>query len=142
MKQQIIIASDHAGYKLKEFLKANLTNFNLIDLGTNSEESVDYPDYGKMLAEKVAENHSNLGILICGSGIGISIAANRNPKIRAALCHNVESAKLSRQHNNANVISLGARFLNEDEALEMVTTFLDTGFEGGRHQNRVEKLAC
>lgn len=141
---KISIASDHAGFKLKEFLIRSLKNKKdeVLDLGTDSENSVDYPDFGKKLAEHIAENRSNLGILICGSGVGISIAANRNPKVRAALCWNNEVAKLARQHNDANVICLGARFVSEEQALEMVNTFLSTAFEGGRHTKRVEKLSC
>jgi ribose 5-phosphate isomerase B len=133
---KIIIASDHAGFELKEFLKKH---FECIDLGTNSLESVDYPDFGKKAAAEVAKGDS-VGIIICGSGIGISIAANRNPKARAALCLTAEMAKLARQHNDANILALGARLTTPEEALEIVKTFLATPFEGGRHQKRVEKL--
>ncbi len=140
---RISIASDHAGFKLKDFLKSELAQkYDIIDLGTNDSESVDYPDFGKKLAEHIANKKSDFGILICGSGIGISIAANRNPKVRAALCWNNEVSKLARQHNDANVICLGARFVTEQQALEMVNTFLSTAFEGGRHTKRVEKLSC
>ncbi len=110
------------------------------DLGTNSEESVDYPDFGYKLSEVIAEGNCKFGIAICGSGIGISIAVNRNKKIRAALCHNQEMAKLARQHNNANVLVLGSRFISDESAKDCVNVFLNTDFEGGRHQRRVEKL--
>jgi ribose 5-phosphate isomerase B len=142
MSKILAIASDHAGFLLKEVLKMEAENmgFEVIDLGTNSTESVDYPDYGYKLAEAVASGKSQFGVAICGSGIGISIAANRNPKVRAALCHNAELAGLARQHNDANVLALGARFIEEDEAREALKVFLSTDFEGGRHQVRVDKL--
>ena len=133
---KIYIASDHAGYELKEFLK---TKFECIDLGTNSTDSVDYPNFGKKAADEVAKGDS-VGIIICGSGIGISIAANRNPKIRAALCLTSEMAKLSRQHNDANILALGARLTKPEEAVNIVQAFLETPFEGGRHQKRVDML--
>ena len=142
MAVKISIASDHAGFELKEYIKQNLTNVEFVDLGTHSSESVDYPDFGHKLAENIANKHTKLGILICGSGVGISIAANRNPSVRAALCHNKEIAKLSRQHNDANVLALGARFLENAEATRICQTFLETAFEGGRHTDRVAKLAC
>jgi len=121
-------------------MDAENLGFEVLDLGTNSTDSVDYPDYGHKLAETVASGKAKVGVAICGSGIGISIAANRNPKIRAALCQNTECAKLARQHNNANVLALGARMISEDEARECLKTFLNTEFEGGRHQNRIDKL--
>lgn len=136
MSKKIFIASDHAGFELKEFLKKH---FDCIDLGTNSADSVDYPDFGKKAATEVAQGNC-VGIIICGSGIGISIAANRNPKVRAALCINAEMAKLARQHNDANILALGARLTNQEDALEITKTFLETEFEGGRHQKRVDKL--
>jgi ribose 5-phosphate isomerase B len=141
--KKILIATDHAGFKLKEELKNYLSkNYEVVDLGTNSEESVDYPDFGKALAKAIEEKKAEQGILICGSGIGISIAANRNPAVRAALVYNEEAAKLARQHNNANVIALGARFIDTQTAIKLVDTFLTTSFEGGRHENRVKKLSC
>jgi len=140
--KNIFIASDHAGYSLKEKIKKHLAGRNVIDLGTDSEESVDYPDLGKKLAEEISKDTADTGILICGSGIGISIAANRNLNVRAALVYNPEIAKLARQHNNANVICLGARFIDEKLAKECVDIFLSTAFEGGRHENRVKKLSC
>ena len=141
--KKILIASDHAGFKLKEDLKSHLSkNFEVIDLGTNSEDSVDYPDFGTALAKAIEDKKAETGVLICGSGIGISIAANRNPAVRAALVNNEDLAKLSRQHNDANVICLGARFTDSVTAKKLVDIFLNTGFEGGRHENRVKKLSC
>lgn len=139
----IAIGSDHAGIFLKEKItKAlELHGHKILDVGTYSGDSVDYPDFGYKVSEKVAEKQANCGIVICGSGIGISIAANRNPKIRAALCNNVELAKLSRQHNDANILALGARFIDEETAINCANTFLETEFEGGRHQARIDKLS-
>ncbi|MDB2414418.1 ribose 5-phosphate isomerase B [Rickettsiales bacterium] len=142
MIKTIAIASDHAGYLLKEKLKVFLKaeGYECQDLGTDSEESVDYPDFAKKVGDVVAKKQADCGVLICGSGIGISIAANRNPKIRAALCHNAEIAKLSRQHNDANILVLGSRIVDEKTAIECLKTFIDTDFEAGRHIKRVEKL--
>lgn len=138
---KIAIASDHAGFELKQAVVAYLDGkADILDLGTNSLESVDYPDFGFAMGNAIAEGKVSLGILICGSGIGISIAANRNPKVRAALCTSAEMAKLSRQHNNANVLALGARIIDTKTALECVDAFLNTPFEGGRHDKRVQKL--
>lgn len=139
---KIVIASDHAGFALKETLKKELValGHEPLDLGTSSSESVDYPDFGFKAAEGVASGAAALGVIICGSGIGISIAANRNPKIRAALCHNEESARLARQHNDANMLALGARLTPEKEAKAILRAFLETPFEGGRHAGRVAKL--
>jgi ribose 5-phosphate isomerase B len=138
----IAIASDHAGFELKnrvaEFLKSG--GYQVLDLGTHSAESVDYPDYGFAMAEAIAEDKAQYGIAICGSGVGIDIAVNRNPKARSALCHDVTSARLARAHNDANVLSLGARLIGIETALECVKTFLNTPFEGGRHAKRVKKL--
>lgn len=131
----IFIASDHAGFRLKEFLKKS---FRLIDLGTDTEDSCDYPIFAKKLAEKI--NEENRGILICGTGIGMSIAANRFSHIRAALCTNEAMAELARQHNDANVLVLGARIIFEDTALKCVEKFLSTDFEGGRHQRRISLI--
>lgn len=139
--KRIFIASDHAGFILKEFLVKKLERFQIIDLGCESaSESVDYPDFAQKLSREVKED-SDYGILICGSGIGISIAANRFNHIRAALCNDETSAKLARAHNNANVICLGARFIEPENALATITAFLNTEFEDGRHGRRVEKLS-
>jgi ribose 5-phosphate isomerase B len=140
----IAIASDHAGYELKSFLILELEElgFKLIDLGTNdAEKKVDYPDFAKKLAKNIITKKSDFGILICGSGIGISIAANRFKEIRAALCSDVKSAKLAKNHNDANVICLGARSLKNQLALKIVSAFLEANFDGGRHQKRVAKLS-
>ena len=141
--KKILIASDHAGFVLKQFLIAELAalGFKAVDLGCNSaEKSVDYPDYAQKLCKKITEKE--LGILICGSGVGISIAANRCKNIRAALCHNAAIAKLARAHNDANVLCLGARIISEKIALATVKAFLKTDFEEGRHDRRVAKLSA
>ncbi len=138
----IAIAADHAGFELKsrlvEYLKSE--GYEVLDLGTHSTERVDYPDYGHAIAEAIAAGKAGCGIAICGSGIGISIAANRNPMIRAALCHDVTSARLARAHNDANVLAMGARLTGPAVALECIDVFLKTPFEGGRHADRVKKL--
>lgn len=142
--KKIFIASDHAGYELKSKIATFLKDKNLqiIDLGTDSShKSVDYPDFAKKLTNELYQDLSAVGILICGSGIGISIAANREKHIRASLCVNEEIARLSRIHNDANVLCLGARFTEESEAFKIVNTFLDTEFEKGRHIIRVQKLS-
>ncbi len=138
----IALAADHGGYALKNFLKESLEKdgFKILDLGTNGPESVDYPDFGYALAEALKTGKATLGVAACGSGIGISIALNRSPEIRAALCHDVTTARLSRQHNDANVLVMGERMIGREVALDALKTFLNTGFEGGRHQRRVEKL--
>ncbi|NVJ69269.1 MAG: ribose 5-phosphate isomerase B [Alphaproteobacteria bacterium] len=142
--ETIAIACDHAGFELKETLKAELSNrgFDVLDLGTNGPESVDYPDFGAAMGEEIADGRAKRGVLICGSGIGISIAANRNPAVRAALCQSGLMAKLSRQHNDANVLALGARLIGVETALDCLDAFLTTDFEGGRHQRRVDKLGA
>jgi ribose 5-phosphate isomerase B len=142
MLPTIAIAADHAGFALKAKILADLRGkgYAVTDLGTHSEDRVDYPDYGFKLAETIAAGQARFGIGICGSGIGISIALNRNAAIRAALCHDVNTATLARQHNDANVLALGGRILSEDTALACVDAFLKTEFEGGRHATRVEKL--
>lgn len=142
MKQTVAIANDHAGLALKNVLlkQIDACGFSTLDLGTNSTESVDYPDYGHAVANAVSDGRAQLGIAICGSGIGISIAANRHAGIRAALCSSGLAAELSRQHNDANVLCLGARLIGEAEATECVRRFLTTAFEGGRHTARVQKL--
>lgn len=137
---KVAIAADHGGFELKEALKKQLTGVTLTDLGTHSTDSVDYPDFGADLAHKVAAGEFDRGILICGSGIGISIAANKVKGIRAALCHNVYTAEMARRHNDANVIAMGGRVVDENTAVEMTRVFLNTEFEGGRHARRVEKL--
>ncbi len=142
VKEKIAIASDHAGFQLKEQIKLNLeeNGYGVLDLGTNSEEAVDYPDYGKALAQNILKGNVKKGIALCGTGIGISIAANRFTGIRAALCSNKEMAVQARKHNNANIIALGARSIDLQCANKCVDAFLNTEFEGERHINRVEKL--
>lgn len=139
----IAVASDHAGFDLKELLKRDLqqAGHDVLDLGTNSAESVDYPDFGKAMAEAIGSGKVGRGVLVCGTGIGISIAANRNPKVRAALVHDVTSARLSREHNDANVVAFGARLIGIEAAREALKVFLATPFEGGRHAGRVAKLS-
>lgn len=139
----IAIASDHGGFALKTALRESLEKdgFKVLDLGTHNADSVDYPDFGYALAEAIKDGRASRGVGICGSGIGISIALNRYPEVRAALCHDVTSARLSRVHNDANVLVLGERLIGREVALECLGTFLNTAFEGGRHQRRVEKLS-
>ncbi len=141
LNYNIYLASDHAGVELKEQLMHTLSaeGVSAHDLGPTTTNSVDYPDYAHRLCHAITDE-KDFGILICGSGIGMSIAANRHPHIRAALCKTVEDAALSRQHNNANVLCLGARVTNETVALQIVKAFLNTKFEGGRHQQRVGKI--
>tara|TARA_Y100000590_G_scaffold464382_1_gene633682 strand:- start:180 stop:623 length:444 start_codon:yes stop_codon:yes gene_type:complete len=140
--KKIVLASDHAGFKLKENIKFYLRKKmnKVIDLGTNSTDSVDYPDYAHLLSKKMKKNNNLFGILVCGTGIGMDITANRHKNIRAALCYNVKSAKLSREHNNANVITLGARLTKKKVALKCVNVFLNTDFKGGRHLKRIKKI--
>ena len=142
IQKTIVLASDHAGYDLKENIKIYLesNNFNIKDLGPFNEDSVDYPDYGNMLGKFILENKNSIGIAICGSGIGISIALNRMLGIRAALCSNEEIAKLSRNHNDANVLVLAGRFMNLKKSSSIIDIFLKESFEGGRHERRVNKL--
>jgi ribose 5-phosphate isomerase B len=141
-KPRIVIGSDHAGFSVKETIRKYLESagYAVDDQGTSSEESVDYPDYGKVVGERVASKHADLGIAVCGSGIGISIAANKVPGIRAALAHDVMTARLAREHNDANVLALGGRVVTGDMAVEMVRTFLTTAYLGGRHQRRLDKI--
>lgn len=139
MTKKIAIACDHGGVTLKSYLKDNI-DADWLDLGTDGADSVDYPDYGYKLAEAVADGRAEFGIAICGSGIGISIACNRHPKIRAALCGDVTMAHLAREHNDANILCLGARLSGELLAKEIVETFLKASFEGDRHERRVNKL--
>jgi ribose 5-phosphate isomerase B len=139
--QPIILGSDHAGFKLKEFVKKFLIKKRkkVLDIGTNNTSSVDYPDFAHILAKKI-KNKKQFGILICGSGTGMSIAANRHKNIRAALCYNIKSSKLSRKHNNANVITLGARLTKKNDALKCIKVFLETSFDEGRHKKRIKKI--
>lgn len=138
----IILASDHAGFLLKEDIKKffKKENITTIDVGCYSMEPVDYPDFAKSANQKVLENDNNVGIYICGTGIGMDICANRNPKIRAALCPNPTYARLARSHNNANVLVLGGRFARKRKAIKIIKEFLTTQFDGGRHQKRIKKL--
>ena len=140
MNEMIFIASDHAGFDLKKQI-LNTIKEKLIDLGTYSEESVDYPDYAKKLVSKINSNENSKGILICGSGIGMSIAANRDRNIRAGIAFEPEIAKLMREHNDANVLVLPGRFMDIQDVLKCIENFLTTNFAGGRHQNRVKKLS-
>lgn len=139
----IIMASDHRGYMLKEQLKTffNEENIITIDVGTYSKEPVDYPDFAKLGIEKVLEDKNNVGIFICGSGIGMSMAANRNPKIRAALCLSPNMAMLARKDNDANVLCLPALFVKRRKAINIIKVFLTTSFEGGRHARRIKKIS-
>ena len=138
----IFISSDHAGFKLKEVIKNYLKNkkIKFHDLGPNDDSRVDYPDYAHKVARKVKLNKSNVGILVCGSGTGMNIAANKHKNIRAAQCFNLKSTKLSRLHNDANIITLGSRLITKKNALKFISVFLNTKFDGGRHLKRVRKI--
>ena len=140
--KKIFISSDHAGFKLKETIKVYLRNkkIKFEDLGPKDISSVDYPDYAHKVARKVKLNKSNYGILVCGSGTGMNIAANKHKNIRAAQCFNLKSTKLSRLHNDANIITLGSRIITKKNALKFVSIFLYTKFNGGRHLRRVKKI--
>ena len=140
--KKLFISSDHAGYKLKEEIKKKFRNkYSFHDLGTdNSKDSVNYPDYAHNLCRKVAKNSKNIGILVCGSGMGMSMAANRHKKIRAAVCYSTKNTKLSRLHNNANIITLGSRLTKKNTAFKCIEIFMNTIFEGGRHVKRVKKI--
>ena len=140
--KKIFLSSDHAGYKLKELIKLHLDKkkINYTDLGPFNSERVDYPDYAHKVAKKVKTDKKHIGILVCGSGMGMNIAANRHKNIRAAQCYNSKSTKLSRLHNNANIITLGSRLLTKKTALNCVSVFLNTKFEGGRHAKRIKKI--
>ncbi len=140
--RKIFISSDHAGFKLKEAIKVYLSKKKLAfqDLGPHNDDRVDYPDYAHKVARKVKISKNNIGILVCGSGMGMNIVANRHKNIRAAQCFNLKSTKLSRLHNDANIITLGSRLLNKKLALNCVNTFLNTKFEGGRHSKRIKKI--
>ena len=140
--KKIFIASDHAGFKLKEsiILYLNKKKIDYRDLGPSNDDRVDYPDYAHKVAKKVKTNNKHFGILVCGSGMGMSITANKNKNIRASLCYSIKNTKLSRLHNNANIITLGARLIDKNKALNLVSVFLSTKFEGGRHLRRVKKM--
>ena len=141
--KKVILASDHAGFKLKENIKKFLIKKRkkVLDLGTESTISVDYPDYAHLLSKKMKKSKNYFGILVCATGIGMSMAANKHKNIRAALCHNFKSTKLSREHNNANVMAIGARLTKKNIALKCVDTFLNTNFDGGRrHLRRIKKI--
>ena len=140
--KKIFISSDHAGYKLKEQIKLKFKKKYIFqDLGTdNSKISVNYPDYAHKLSKKLSNNSKNMGILVCGSGMGMAITANKNKNIRAAQCYSVKNTKLSRLHNNANIITLGARLINKNRAFNLIKVFLSTKFEGGRHLRRIKKM--
>ena len=140
--KKIFISSDHAGYNLKEQIKKKFSKkYEFHDFGTyNSKLSVNYPDFAHMLCKKVSQNNKNMGILVCGSGVGMSMAANRHKKIRAAVCYSVKNTKLSRLHNNANIITLGSRLTKKNTAFKCIKVFMNTKFEGGRHKKRVKKI--
>ena len=138
----VCIASDHAGFNLKEDIKNHLINkkVSIFDLGPFNDQSVDYPDYAKKLAYRIKQKKSEVGILVCGSGTGMAISANKIKKIRAAVCYNLKSTRLSRQHNNANIIALGSRLTKKKISLKLVEVFFKTKFEGGRHLKRIKKI--
>ena len=140
--KKVCIASDHGGFNLKETIKDHLIkkNISIIDLGPFENKTVDYPDYAKKVASRIKAKKSDVGILVCGSGTGIAISANKTKTIRAAVCYNVNSTRLSREHNNANIISLGARLTSKKLSLKLVNIFLKTKFEGGRHKKRINKI--
>ena len=140
--KKIFISSDHAGFSLKEQIKKKFSKkYKFQDLGTNnSKVSVNYPEYAHKLCTKVSKNSKNIGILVCGSGMGMSMAANRHKKIRAAVCYSIKNTKLSRLHNNANIITLGSRLTKKNTAFKFIDLFINTKFEGGRHNKRVKKI--
>lgn len=143
MAEVVAVAADHGGYELKTVLLPELRalGFDVLDLGTNSLKSVDYPDFAEKVAVAVETGKARFGLLICGTGIGMSIAANRHRKVRAALCYDVTTARLARQHNDANVMTLGGRMIGSETAKDCLRTFLSTSFEGGRHTRRIAKLS-
>ena len=140
--KKISLSSDHAGFNLKEKIKNYLLKkrVKVIDLGPKNSNSVDYPDYAKKVARNIVSKKSNIGILVCGSGTGMAISANKMKKIRAAVCYNSASTRLSRMHNNANILAIGSRLINKHNAIKLVNLFLSTKFEGGRHLRRVKKI--
>ena len=141
---KISIGNDHAGVNLKKHIVKYLSKkgFKINDKGTNTDKSVDYPDFIHPVSKEIEENKSKLGIIICGSGNGAAMTANKRKTIRAALCWNEETSKLARQHNDANILSIPSRFVNKTEAIVIVDTFIKTDFEGGRHKKRIEKIPC
>lgn len=139
---KLAIGCDHAGFELKEFIKSNFKEIEWLDKGCFSAESVDYPDFAHAVATSIEGGESSMGVLICGSGNGISMAANKHAGIRAAIAWKPELASLARQHNDANILSLPARFISGQEAVVIVNAFLEASFEGGRHQKRVDKISC
>ena len=138
----IALGADHAGFEIKELVKELLKTlgYEFQDFGTNSTESADYPDFAHKVAQSVSEGQTDLGILICGTGIGMSIVANKHKGVRAAVVESVAAAKLAREHNDANILAIGSRLISWDSAKEIITTFLSARFEGGRHQRRIEKI--
>ena len=140
--KKICISSDHAGYKIKEYIKKEIINLgiSIIDLGPFSDNSVDYPDYAKKVSRRVAAKKSDTGILVCGSGTGMAISANKIKGIRAAVGYNIKSTQLSRQHNNANILCIGSRLTKKKDVKKIISIFLSTRFEGGRHQRRIKKI--
>ena len=140
----ISIGNDHAGVELKNHIVKYLNSrgFTIIDKGTNTDKSVDYPDFIHPVSKEIEDEKSNIGIIICGSGNGAAMTANKRKTIRAALCWNNEITKLARQHNDANILSIPSRFISKDEAIKIVETFINTDFEGGRHQRRIGKIPC
>ena len=140
--KKIFISSDHAGYKLKEAIKSHLSKkkISFLDMGPYNDDRVDYPDFAHKVARRVKTNKNSFGILVCGSGMGMSIAANRHKNIRAAQCFNLKSTKLSRLHNDANIITLGSRLITKKNAFKFIKIFLETKFDGGRHLRRIKKI--
>ena len=139
--KKIFIASDHAGFSLKEYVISKFSKkTKLIDLGPKTDDSVDYPDFAKKLSKKIASKKGSFGILVCGSGTGMAIAANKTKNVRAALCYSIKNTKLSRLHNNANIITLGQRLISKKKAFSLIKIFLSTKFEGGRHLRRIKKM--
>jgi len=138
---KLVIGSDHAGFELKEKIKEKFSNIEFIDVGTHSTDSCDYPDYISLVPEAINDGQATKGIVICGSGIGASIVANKGTGIRAALCFNEYMAEMSRKHNDANILAMGARIIGLDIAFAIVERWLNTEFEGGRHQRRIDKIA-
>ena len=140
--KKISLASDHAGYLLKEVIKKKLikNKIKVFDLGPKTKDSVDYPDYAKKVARNISSRKTNMGILVCGSGTGMAMSANKFRKIRAAVCYNSVSTRLSRTHNNANILAIGSRLTKQKEAIKLVNIFLSTKFEGGRHLRRIKKI--
>jgi len=137
---KVAIAADHGGFAMKEAIKKHYNKLDMLDLGTNSADSVDYPDFAKKMARVILNKTADLGILICGTGVGISVAANRYKGIRAALIYSAEVAKLAKQHNNANVLVFGGRTMAVNDVISFIDTFLQTEYEGGRHQCRLDKI--